>query len=288
MEFFLKQKENIKKKLQGASGFDEYYSSIYGERWSSLKESFSKESQSVEWKVPGSQKSYFLDSASVLAAVSLPLENSKNILDLCAAPGGKTVVIASRMPSDAVLSSNERSPDRKHRLSVVVQTCLPPEINKNVKVSCSDGSTWCTRQTECFDTILLDAPCSSERHVYNDSKYLNQWSLSRIKTVTTEQWALLSCAFRLLAPGGTLLYSTCALCPQENDEMIRRLIKKFNKEKETFTFLEPSLQNIDLSTFSDVKLPEFERTEFGYQILPDKSNGAGPIYFCLIKKQILS
>jgi 16S rRNA C967 or C1407 C5-methylase (RsmB/RsmF family) len=112
--------------------------------------------------------------------------------------------------------------------------------------------------------------------------------LSRIKTVTTEQWALLSCAFRLLAPGGTLLYSTCALCPQENDEMIRRLIKKFNKEKETFTFLEPNLQNIDLSTFSDVKLPEFERTEFGYQILPDKSNGAGPIYFCLIKKQILS
>lgn len=288
MEFFLKQKENIKKKLQGASGFDEYYSSIYGERWSSLKESFSKESQSVEWKVPGSQKSYFLDSASVLAAVSLPLENSKNILDLCAAPGGKTVVIASRMPSDAILSSNERSPDRKHRLSVVVQTCLPPEINKNVKVSCSDGSTWCTRQTECFDTILLDAPCSSERHVYNDSKYLNQWSLSRIKTVTTEQWALLSCAFRLLAPGGTLLYSTCALCPQENDEMISRLIKKFNKEKETFTFLEPNLQNIDLSTFSDVKLPEFERTEFGYQILPDKSNGAGPIYFCLIKKQILS
>jgi 16S rRNA C967 or C1407 C5-methylase (RsmB/RsmF family) len=192
MEFFLKQKENIKKKLQGASGFDEYYSSIYGERWNSLKESFSKESQSVEWKVPGSQKSYFLDSASVLAAVSLPLENSKNILDLCAAPGGKTVVIASRMPSDAILSSNERSPDRKHRLSVVVQTCLPPEINKNVKVSCSDGSTWCTRQTECFDTILLDAPCSSERHVYNDSKYLNQWSLSRIKTVTTEQWALLS------------------------------------------------------------------------------------------------
>ena len=288
MEFFLKQKENIKKKLQGASGFDEYYSSIYGERWSSLKESFSKESQSVEWKVPGSQKSYFLDSASVLAAVSLPLENSKNILDLCAAPGGKTVVIASRMPSDAILSSNERSPDRKHRLSVVVQTCLPPEINKNVKVSCSDGSTWCTRQTECFDTILLDAPCSSERHVYNDSKYLNQWSLSRIKTVTTEQWALLSCAFRLLAPGGTLLYSTCALCPQENDEMIRRLIKKFNKEKESFTFLEPNLQNINLSVFSDVKLPEYERTEFGYQILPDKSNGAGPIYFCLIKKQILS
>jgi len=288
MEFFLKQKENIKKKLQGASGFDEYYSSIYGERWNSLKESFSKESQSVEWKVPGSQKSYFLDSASVLAAVSLPLENSKNILDLCAAPGGKTVVIASRMPSDAILSSNERSPDRKHRLSVVVQTCLPPEINKNVKVSCSDGSTWCTRQTECFDTILLDAPCSSERHVYDDSKYLNQWSLSRIKTVTTEQWALLSCAFRLLAPGGTLLYSTCALCPQENDEMIRRLIKKFNKEKETFTFLEPNLQNINLSVFSDVKLPEYERTEFGYQILPDKSNGAGPIYFCLIKKQILS
>ena len=90
MEFFLYLKENVKKKLQGASGFDEYYSSIYGERWSSLKESFSKESQSVEWKVLGSQKSYFLDSASVFTALCLPLKDAENILDLCAAPGGKT------------------------------------------------------------------------------------------------------------------------------------------------------------------------------------------------------
>lgn len=144
----------------------------------------------MEYKIPGAEKSYFLDSASVLAALCLPLKGAERILDLCAAPGGKTLVLASRMDPDALLSSNERSPERKHRLAVVVETCLPPQISASVKTSCSDGSTWCTRQSECFDRILLDAPCSSERHVYLDPKYLKDWSLSRIKTVTTEQWAL--------------------------------------------------------------------------------------------------
>ena len=223
-----KSTNSNKPKLFGADGFEQYYSELYGERWPALKQAFEGEGSSVEYKVTGAEKSYFLDSASVLAALCLPLDDAENILDLCAAPGGKTLVLASRMPSTAMLSSNERSPERKHRLSVVVQTCLPPEISERVKTSCSDGATWCTRQTECFDHILLDAPCSSERHVIADPKYLNTWSPSRIKTVTTEQWALLSSAYRLLSVGGVLLYSTCALCPDENDGMIERLYTKFN------------------------------------------------------------
>ncbi|MCF0241989.1 MAG: RsmB/NOP family class I SAM-dependent RNA methyltransferase, partial [Treponema sp.] len=155
-----------KEKLIGKDAFEKYYSEIYGKRWEALKASFLLESDYVEFKMEGAAESYFLDSASVLAASCLPLENATDILDLCAAPGGKTLVLASRMNSNAHLSSNERSPERKHRLSTVVQNCLPPEISERVKTSCSDGATWCTRQTECFDAILLDAPCSSERHVF--------------------------------------------------------------------------------------------------------------------------
>ena len=275
-----------KEKLFGAEGFEQYYGELYGERWETLKDSFAGEGSSVEFHVTGAEKSYFLDSASVLAALCLPLENATDLLDLCAAPGGKTLVLASRMSADATLSSNERSPERKHRLSTVVQTCLPPEISERVKTSCSDGATWCTRQNECFDRILLDAPCSSERHVIADPKYLNNWSPSRIKTVTTEQWALLSSAYRLLRPEGILLYSTCALCPQENDEMIERLYKKFNKDGTAFSLLEPAPQLEEISAFvQNLELPGFEKTKYGYMIMPDKQNGAGPIYFSIICKQ---
>ena len=279
----MKQK-SAKTKLSGAEGFEQYYAELYGERWNALKESFAGEGSAVEYKVPGAEKSYFLDSASVLAALCLPLENATDILDLCAAPGGKTLVLASRMPQDAKLSSNERSPERKHRLSTVVQTCLPPEISERVKTSCSDGATWCTRQTECFDRILLDAPCSSERHVIADPKYLNSWSPSRIKTVTTEQWALLSSAYRLLRPQGILLYSTCALCPEENDGMIERLYKKFNKDGTAFTLLEPAPDLSQISPFVNITLPGFEKTKYGYMIMPDTQKGAGPIFFSIIKK----
>ena len=277
----MKQK-SAKTKLFGAEGFEEYYKGLYGERWEKLKEAFAGEGSSVEYHVTGAEKSYFLDSASVLAALCLPLEGASDILDLCAAPGGKTLVLASRMPEDAHLSSNERSPERKHRLAVVVETCLPTSISERVKTSCSDGATWCTRQSECFDRILLDAPCSSERHVIADPKYLNSWSPSRIKTVTTEQWALLSCAFRLLRKGGYLLYSTCALCPQENDGMIERLIKKFGTD--SFIIKEPSV--IARSEATKQSTVTLEKTNYGNQILPDKSNGAGPIYFSLIQKCI--
>jgi len=281
----MKQKnQNNTKKLSGAEGFEEYYSGLYGQRWENLKKAFASENQAVEYHVPGAEKSYFLDSASVLAALSLPLEGAENILDLCAAPGGKTLVIASRMPEDAKLSSNERSAERKHRLSVVVETCLPPEISERITVSCSDGSTWCTRQSECFDRILLDAPCSSERHVIADPKYLNTWSLSRIKTVSMEQWALLSSAYRLLEVGGVLLYSTCALCPQENDDMIERLYKKFNKNNDAFELLEPAVKIEEIQKCCNITLPSYEKTKYGYQILPDLQQGAGPIFFAIIKK----
>lgn len=266
-------------KLIGEKAFEKFYSEQYGERWETLKSSFSLESDYYEFRMEGALESYFLDSASVLAASQLPLERAEEILDLCAAPGGKTLILASRMEKDAVLSSNERSPERKHRLATVVQNCLPEEISERVKTSCSDGATWCTRQTECFDRILLDAPCSSERHVFNDPKYLNVWTPSRVKTVANEEWALLSCAFRLLRPEGYLLYSTCALAREENDGMIERLLKKFKDQVEIVDFEPCGVEG------HEELVPE--KTDYGFHVLPDRAKGAGPIYFCLIKKTVL-
>ncbi len=283
------ERKNNSTSLRGKDGFDQYYRNLYGDRWDLLKKAFAEPNQSVEYKIEGAEKSYFLDSASIFAASCLPVEGVESILDLCAAPGGKTLVLASRMDGQTKLFSNERSPERKKRLATVVQTCLPEQISSRIEVSCSDGAKWCTKKTECFERILLDAPCSSERHVIADPKYLNQWSPSRIKTVTTEQWALLSCAFRLLVPGGILLYSTCALCPEENDGMIERLTKKFSSS--AFSLLEPvpdtSIIGKCTSLNPHLEFPGFEKTQYGYMILPDNQKGAGPIYFSIIRKNYI-
>lgn len=271
-------------KLSGKEGFEKYYQDLYGARWQELKNSFQKETNTVEYFVKGAQNPYYLDSASVLAALCLPVKNSQKILDLCAAPGGKTVVLASRMDKETELFANERSASRKTRLQNTVNTCLPSEINSRIKVSCSDGAVWCKKQSECFDRILLDAPCSSERHVFLDAKYLDQWTPSRIKTVTMQQWSLLSCAFRLLKENGIMVYSTCALCPLENDLMIEKLLQKFNKEQDTIQVLPIEYDKQEIKSFCSADLPEFEKTKYGAQILPDIQNGAGPIYFSIIKK----
>lgn len=267
-----------KEKKSGQELFYEYYSNLYGERFETLKKALFLEPNYFSFQYDEKSKTYFLDSGSVLAALALPLDNAKKILDMCAAPGGKTLVIAKNMREDGNLTSNEYSKDRYIRLKNVIQEHLPLEISQKIKVTCFDGSTWCKYTGEEYDCILLDAPCSSERHVLNDEKYLAQWSPARIKTLAIKQWSLLSSAFRVLKPDGYLLYSTCALAREENDGVIEKLIKKFD-----------NLSIIDIN-FEKIyrmenNLPPIEKTKYGYHVLPDISNGAGPLYFCLIQKK---
>ncbi len=263
--------------LRGPIGFDAYYQNIFSARWDSLKESFPHEPSYTNWN-PYARDSYFLDSASVLAAYALPLDNASNILDMCAAPGGKSLVLSHRMHSDAALLCNERSASRRNRLANVLDTHLPEDIRSRVKISSNDGALMCKKEHILFDAILLDAPCSSERHVFLDQKYLEQWSSARIKNLSIAQWSLLSSAYRMLKSGGFLLYSTCALSSLENDGVISKLLKKFETAK---------IQCIDFNAIQGeciYSLPEAEKTEHGHHVLPDNQNGAGPLYFCLIQK----
>ena len=270
--------------LKGKEGFEKYYSDLYGLRWPLLKEALVKDSVYATLSCGGTEK-YYLDPASVFAAMQLPLKGAKRLLDMCAAPGGKTLVLAGRMDEDAVLVSNERSSSRKQRLVTVCDTCLPSQVRERIKISCSDAAKWCTTQKECYERILLDAPCSSERHVLNDEKYLAEWSPNRIKSLAMEQWALLSCAYRLLEPDGYLLYSTCALAKAENDGVVERLLKKFDDVEFCFEQKEPVLPEDYARNCKMDFIPETEPTEYGFHILPDKQSGAGPIWFTLIHKK---
>ena len=278
-----------KNKLSGKESFEQYYSSVYGQRWNHLKESFSLEPLYATFKFENCEP-YYLDAASVFASSCLPLENSTDILDMCAAPGGKSLILASRMSEDSALVCNERSAERRNRLCTVVKESLSEEINSRIQITGNDGALICKKTDKKFDSILLDAPCSSERHVYNSPKHLDQWTASRVKNLSFTQWSLLSSAFLSLNDTGYILYSTCALAKDENDGVIQKLLKKYSKSQEDFKIKVCKINFSDIykNLPSQVEIPELiiEETEFGYQILPDKNRGAGPIYFSLIHKFI--
>ncbi len=299
----MKQKNvALKQKLTGGEGFESYYSSLFKSRWPVLKKSLQKNPLYVRLNFSceaDSCQAYFIDAASVCAALCLPISSDAQVLDLCAAPGGKSLVISGNLKEGCLLYSNELSPERKKRLDKVLSESLPEKLKCQLLTSCSDGATWCKRETEVFSSILLDAPCSSERHVITDSHYLAQWTTSRIKTLAVRQWALLSSAWRLLVPGGFLLYATCALTPDENDGVLSRLFKKYPDAKRVE---KTSLEHIfddNLSSFSGTinkndgegaslllkeTFQHADETEFGLHILPDCADSAGPLYFTLLQK----
>ena len=284
------------KTLKGEAGFDAYYARQFKERWPSLRTALLKNARYVPIPAKvGGAKEYFLDAASVSAALALPTAGCKRVLDMCAAPGGKSLVLAHKILEEARSHAaegaqienllpeqficNEVSGARRSRLAAVLDTYVDPVMRSRIAITGFDGAKWCLYERESFDAVLLDAPCSSERHVLQDPKYLAQWSPSRIKHTAHTQWALLSSAFRLLKTGGHVLYATCALSVQENDGTVKKLLGKFEN-----AHLVPV--NIPQKFFSCV-LPacgKREKTECGFHILPDAHEGAGPLYFSLIQK----
>ena len=260
-------------KSEGKEAFDEYYAKLFGDRWPSLRESLLLPSASIPFG-ENLTKPYMMDRASVLAALSLRIPgNGANsgglILDACAAPGGKSLVLASHMPETVELLANELSAERRRRLANTLDEHLDAERRRRVTVSGFDSGKLGGKKSEWgrFDAILLDAPCSSERHVIQSAKALSKWTPARPRFLSQRQWALLSAAFLLLKEGGSLVYATCALSPEENDGPVSRLFEKY-----------PGEIMLDEPDF-----PEGEKTEYGRLILPDNS-GMGPMYVARFRK----
>ena len=254
----------------GNPAFEEYYRKIWGRRWEKLRESLLLPAAAIPYS-DGLVNPYMMDQASVLAATSLRLPETGTILDACAAPGGKSLVLASRMPADVRLLSNELSSERRRRLVNVLDEHLDGGKRSRVTVSGFDAAVLGGKKSEWnrFEAILLDAPCSSERHVIQSAKALAEWTPSRPRSLSRRQWALLSAAFLLLKGGASLVYATCALTPDENDGPVSRLMEKYTGEIE----------------LDEPDFPEGEKTKYGRLILPDTSGGMGPMYVACFRKK---
>jgi 16S rRNA C967 or C1407 C5-methylase (RsmB/RsmF family) len=247
--------------------FNTFYQNLYPQRWQSLKDALLQQAQSVPYHERLLQP-YYLDEGSILSALQLPLAQAHQILDMCAAPGGKSLILASRMPEDAQLTCNDRSRNRRFRLHSVLDNHLPSEIHQRVKVTSHDASRWALYEQSVYDAILLDAPCSSERHVLQDASALAQWTPARTKHLAIQQFAMLASALEAVKVGGYVLYSTCSISPLENEDVIAKLEKK----------------RAGRYTEIDCEVPFTESLRYGYIIMPDTAQGRGPLYFCLLRR----
>lgn len=262
----------MKEVKRGSEAFDVYYSSFFSSRWDSLKEALLIPSSPVSY-TENLKKPYYMDEASVAVGKVMPALTEGLALDMCAAPGGKTLVFSASLGDGATLQANEISAARRNRLITVLEEHLSQDVRKKISVTGYDASKMCRHSPLKYDRILLDAPCSSERHVLHLEKALNEWSPSRPKSLSIRQWSLLSSAFLMLKEGGFLLYSTCALLEIENDCVIDRLLKKYE----------------NVSLVKDIPiLKQFREqpvaTRHGFMYSPDVNNGIGPMYFCLVQK----
>ena len=260
--------------ISGAAAFDAHYGERYGNRWPRLREALLEPVRQVA-RETCLLKPYFLDAASLEAALSLPPVDDGAILDMCAAPGGKTLVLASRLGALSRITANEISRDRRARLIAVLDQHLGSDLRARVDVTGRDAARWSRYEKDAYDRILLDAPCSSERHVLSAPSYLAEWTPARIRNLALRQWALLSGAWLVLKRGGFLLYSTCALSVEENDGVVGKLLRKYP---------DAILADPDSTGFDSGYESRAEKTSSGFHILPDTSNGAGPIYYSLIRK----
>ncbi len=160
---------------------------------------------------------YIQEASSMLPVAALFTDDNapERVMDVAAAPGSKTTQIAARMGNRGAILANEFSASRVKVLHANISRC---GIH-NVALTHFDGRVFGAALPEAFDAILLDAPCSGEGVVRKDPDALKNWSVESNLEIAATQRELIDSAFHALRPGGTLVYSTCTLNRDENEDV---------------------------------------------------------------------
>ncbi|HPZ05403.1 MAG TPA: RsmB/NOP family class I SAM-dependent RNA methyltransferase [Clostridiales bacterium] len=159
---------------------------------------------------------YIQEPSAMLPGQVLGAEPGDRVLDLCAAPGGKTVQIAAAMKGRGLLVSNDINAERVKALVKNIELC---GIRNAVVLN--ESPERLVRNFEgYFDKILIDAPCSGEGMFRKDETAVRSWESFKCERCTRMQESILHYADLMLRPGGTLVYSTCTFSPEENEQMI--------------------------------------------------------------------
>ncbi len=168
---------------------------------------------------------YIQAASSMLAGHALQVEPKMRVLDMCAAPGSKTSQIAGLMKNTGMLVANDRSRKRLYRLREVLQR----QGATNAEVLCGPGERLGQTHADCFDRVLVDAPCSGEGRIRLDRPIrLSRWNIQEIRSLAKLQEQLLIAALRCVRVGGMVVYSTCTFAPEENEFVLDKVLRKKN------------------------------------------------------------
>ena len=173
---------------------------------------------------------YVQEIASMLSVLALCPKPNEMILDLAAAPGSKTTQIAAKMENTGLLIANDISIGRISILATNLERCGV----SNTVITRKQGFDLCKKlkiQGFSFDKILVDAPCSGEGTLRSSLATYEMWSIKSVKNLSNIQKSLLASCIELLKPNGEIIYSTCTHSPEENEEVIDFVLKKFDNIK---------------------------------------------------------
>lgn len=173
-------------------------------------------------------------SAASAVTVLAPKEGDK-VLDLCAAPGGKSTQIAGLLNGTGLLWSNEIV---KNRANILLSNIERMGI-KNAVVSSAYPEVLCSKLAGFFDKVLVDAPCSGEGMFRKNDEAVNDWSLEHVKACAIRQIQILNSAAKAVKENGVLVYSTCTFSKEENEDVCTAFLlenKEFELEKINVNF----------------------------------------------------
>jgi NOL1/NOP2/fmu family ribosome biogenesis protein/23S rRNA U2552 (ribose-2'-O)-methylase RlmE/FtsJ len=183
---------------------------------------------------------YIQEPSAMTAAEALEVQPGETVLDLCAAPGGKTTQLAGKMLGKGLLVANEIHPQRARILSQNIERLGIP----NALVLNEDSHTLAKRFPETFDKILCDAPCSGEGMFRRDEIARTEWSLENVEMCAERQREILQNVMMMLKPNGRLVYSTCTFSEEENEKNIEWLLGEYEElEVEKMVRIWPHKQN---------------------------------------------
>ncbi len=167
---------------------------------------------------------YIQEPSAMAVAENLDVRKGETVLDLCAAPGGKSTQIACKLQGSGLLVSNEIIPSRAKILSQNIERMGI----RNCIVTCESPAKLAQRYAGMFDKILVDAPCSGEGMFRKNPLAVSEWSPENVANCKTRQLDILDSAVKLLKSGGRIVYSTCTFSLKENEEVIDEFLTRYS------------------------------------------------------------
>jgi len=213
---------------------------------------------------------YYVQEASsmfLFQAVKQHFPLAQSVLDLCAAPGGKSTLLSQALPESCILVSNEIVRSRAY----ILAENLIKWGNPNVVVTNNDPKDFIGLKG-FFDAVIVDAPCSGEGMFRKDAGAIQEWSEYNVTLCANRQKEILSSAWDTLKTDGILVYSTCTFNREENEDNVQWICEELGAE----------LLSLDLNGNQDITV-----TDFGYRFYPHKTRGEGFFLTVLRKTSII-